>query len=104
MSNNRVHFHSRLTKICPNVYFQSPSNITMKYPCIVYSRKNINADMADNITYIRNNSYTVTVMDKNPDSTIVEKLLDFKYSKFDRQFISDGLNHTVFTINNQNNQ
>lgn len=95
---SRLDFHEYLKTIATNVYFQPPSDYSMKYPCITYSRKSIDNLEADDSTYITNKSYTVTVMDKNPDSPIVEKLLRTKFCKFDRQFVSGGLNHTALKI------
>lgn len=95
---SRVDFQEHLLTIAKNVYFQPPSDYKMVYPCIVYSRKNIDNIEADDKTYMTNTSYTVTVMDRNPDSVIVEKLLKLKYCKFDRQFVSGGLNHTALNI------
>lgn len=95
---SRVDLHSMLEKITPNVYYQKPSNISMKYPCIVYSRRSIKSDKANNGNYRDKRSYTVTVIDRNPDSAIVDKIAQLDYSTYDRGFISEGLNHDTFVI------
>lgn len=81
-----------------NVYFQPPTGFMLSYPCIVYSRNNIHALHADNEPYRLQNSYTVTVMDTNPDSDIPVKISKLPQCGFDRHFTSDNLNHDVFTI------
>lgn len=96
--NSRIEFQKLLETITPNVYFQPPSNISIKYPAIVYNRKKISKLSASNSTYKVNNSYDVTVIDRNPDSSIADKVLNLNYCEFDRQFVSNGLNHTSFTI------
>ena len=79
-----------------NVYFQPPSNMT--YPAIVYSKTEISTKHADDGVYNKKNGYTVTLIDKNPDNVIVDKLLDIANCKFDRSFIYDNLNHYVFIL------
>lgn len=81
-----------------NVYFQPPESIKMKYPAIVYSRSDIVNSFADNLPYIQSHAYTITVIDKDPDSKIVEKVSKLPMCRFDRHFTSDNLNHDVFTL------
>lgn len=42
--------------------------------------------------------YQVTVVDKNPDSVIHEKVLKLPLCKFDRHYNKDNLNHDVYTL------
>ena len=70
----------------------------MKYPAIVYSRKDIENDFANNSVYAQRHLYQVTVIDGNPDSEIVEKVSRLPTCKYDRNFKSDNLNHDVFTL------
>lgn len=95
---DRIEFQKLLETFCPNVYFQPPSTLTMKYPAIVYSRKSIDNLIANNKKYKKDNSYTVNVIDRNPDSAIAEALMKLDYCIFDRQFITDGLNHISLLI------
>lgn len=81
-----------------NVYFQPPASIKMQYPAIVYSRSNIDNTNADDAMYTQNRSYEVTVIDANPDSSIVDRLSRIPKCQFDRHFSSDNLNHDVFTL------
>lgn len=80
------------------VYFQSPENVKMKYPAIVYELNDIQNVYADDLTYLRHKSYSVTLMDKNPDSEFVEAIADLPKCKFNRFFVSENINHWVFTI------
>ena len=81
-----------------NVYFQPPESIKMHYPAIVYSRSNLNNDYADDSVYMQSHIYTVTVIDKDPDSEIVGRVSRLPTCKFSRHFTSDNLNHDVFTL------
>lgn len=81
-----------------NVYFQPPSSVRMQYPAIVYSRKDIEKRPANDGAYRKLPSYEVILIDKNPDSKFVDKILDLPYCSFDRHYESDNLNHDVFTL------
>lgn len=80
------------------VYFQPDQNVNLKYPCIVYERSsvNVNASHADDIKYWQLKRYSITVIDRNPDSPIVDAVGELRYTELERFFITDGLNHTVF--------
>lgn len=81
-----------------NVYYQPPASVCMKYPAIVYSRDDILNDHADNRVYRQTTGYTVTVIDKNPDSEYVKKVSMLPMCSFDRHYTADNLNHDVFTL------
>ena len=81
-----------------NVYYQPPESLKMNYPAIVYTRKTIDNSYANNSVYKQNYAYEITVIDKNPDSEIVNKVSKLSACRFDRHFKSDNLNHDVFTL------
>lgn len=81
-----------------NVYFQPPPNVMMAYPCIVYERSDIDTSFADDKPYNHMRSYQVTLMDRNPDSPIIDKLIELPRCAFDRHFTADSLNHDIFSI------
>ncbi|MCC8049709.1 MAG: hypothetical protein LIP10_03485 [Clostridiales bacterium] len=80
------------------VYFQPPETIKMVYPCIVYERDTGDTQFADNAPYIHNVRYTVTVIDRNPDSEIPAKVAMLSMTIYDRHFTSDNLHHDVYKI------
>lgn len=95
----RKQLHEKLTQICPNCYFQPPASIKMAYPCIVYNRSNIESTHANNRKYQNDTQYTVTVIDRNPDSTIPTEILNtFTMSEFNNGFVHDNLNHSVMVL------
>ena len=81
-----------------NVYFQPPSSVKMSYPAIVYSRKLIDNEHADNTVYKQSFAYDLIIIDKNPDSDISMKISKLPKCRFDRHYVSDNLNHYVFTL------
>ena len=96
----RLELHEVLCNIIGsrNVYYQPPESIKMNYPAIVYSRNDISNKYGDDIPYMQSVSYQVTVIDKDPDSTIVSDVSKLSYCRFNRHFTSDNLNHDVFTL------
>lgn len=96
----RLDLHSLLLALIgnPNVYFQPPPDFVMSYPCIVYSRSNIRSKHGDNVPYKLVKEYTITVIDRNPDSIIPDKVSKLPQCVFDRNFRSANLNHDVFNI------
>lgn len=100
MSDRRIELQTLLEKILGsrNVYFQPPESIKLKYPCIIYEREDENVKFADDLNYSRTKLYTVTVIDKNPDSDIPDKISDLAYCIFQRHFTSDNLNHDVYRL------
>lgn len=100
MARSRTQFSKMLkeTTGCNNIYFQPGSNITMKYPAIVYARNKIDNTSADNVIYLQSISYSVTVIDSNPDSDLVTKVSQIPTARHDRHYKSENLNHDVFVI------
>lgn len=98
--NNRLEFHEILADILGsrNVYFQPPETVKIEYPAIIYSRSDIDNRFADNNVYLQNHKYQVIVVDKNPDSAIVDAVSKLPTANFDRHYTSDNLNHDVFTV------
>lgn len=81
-----------------NVYFQPPENIQMQYPCVVYRREIIRTNFADNIPYRILKRYQVTVIDRNPDSDIPDKVGQLPMCSYNRFFTADNLNHDIFNL------
>jgi hypothetical protein len=102
---SRLNLHAELASVLAsvdrpqNVYFQPPESIRMKYPCIVYKRSSGRTTFADNKPYTFEESYEVTVIDRDPDSPIVRALaMHFPKSRYNRHLTVDNLHHDVFVI------
>lgn len=100
MSRNREQLHEFLKSMIGNdhVYYQPPESLKLKYPAIVYSMSDIKNIFADDGVYCRHNEYEVIVIDKDPESEAVNRLSLQPFCRFDRHYISDNLNHSVFSI------
>ena len=81
-----------------NVYFQPPTNITLKYPCIIYSKDNEAPIFANNRPYDVENRYAITVIDRDPDSDIPGKVSKLPMSRFNRHFVADNLYHDIYNL------
>jgi len=81
-----------------HVYFQPPETVKMSYPAIVYGLAKMDGIHADNLTYVGLKAYQVTVIDKDPDSALPDRISELPYCRFDRYFTADKLNHYVFTL------
>ncbi len=97
---NRLLLHEELVDILGsrNVYFQPPESLKLEYPAIIYSRSDIDNRFADNNVYLQDHRYQIIVVDKDPDSTIVDAMSKFPTARFDRHYTADNLNHDVFTV------
>ena len=100
MVKDRLSLHSLLVSILgkPYVYFQPPATIKMNYPCIVYKLDDMEGIHANDRRYLNTKRYLVTVVDKDPDTLIPEKILELPYSSFDDHFINDNLNHYICSL------
>jgi hypothetical protein len=94
----RLQLQSLLESITPNVYFQPPTNVSIKYPCIIYERDGGTTIHSDNRPYRHTKRYQVTVIDRNPDSDLPDMVEDLSLCRFERFFTSDNLNHHVFNL------
>lgn len=81
-----------------NVYFQPPPTVRLQYPCIIYNRENIDTTFAANKPYQHTKRYQITVIDRDPDSIIHQKVGDLPMSSYDRFFTADNLNHDVYNL------
>lgn len=70
----------------------------MVYPCIVYNRDLSQTEYADNVPYAYTQRYQVTVIDKNPDGDIREKVAALPQTLYIRFYAADNLNHDVFNL------
>lgn len=100
MANSRLELDDILREIVGSgkVYFDPPESVKMSYPCIVYERTDADTKYADNCPYHYTKAYQVTVIDRNPDSNLPDKVAQLPMCRFARHFTADNLNHDVFII------
>lgn|SRR5689334_25402207 len=100
MSARRLQLQSLLETALGSdkVYFQPPTNTKLVYPCIVYERRRGNVQFADNVPYLYEQGYTVTLIDPNPDSVISDAIISIPKTIHDRFFTAGNLNHDVYIM------
>jgi hypothetical protein len=100
MQDKRLALHEKLCEILDsrNAYFNPPEDIRMKYPAIRYKLSGIPTTFANNNPYLQNQDYNLILIDYDPDSPLVKKILSLPYCKFDRHYTASNLNHWSFTI------
>lgn len=94
----RLQLHQLLETFTDNVYFQPPTNIQLKYPCIIYKRDFADTKFADDKPYNTKLRYAITVIDQDPDSDIPSKVASMPLSLFNRFYTAENLNHDVYNV------
>lgn len=94
----RVDLNTLLKLVCPNVYFQPPSNVQMEYPAVVYERDRADTKFADDKPYNVTAQYSMTLITRDPDDSIWKALAALPMCAHERYFAADSLNHDVFSI------
>lgn len=96
----RLELQALLTELLGsnNVYFQPPPTTVMNYPCIVYHRDYQLTNHADDKPYKRRIRYLLTVIDRDPDSGLIDKISGLPMCSYDRFYTAHNLNHDVFKL------
>lgn len=96
----RLDLHQKLVDLLgsDHVYFQPPSSVKLEYPCIIYDRATITKWSADNSPYKLLNRYSVTVIDRDPDTILPDKLVSLPLCRADRFYTADNLYHYSFEL------
>lgn len=101
MKTNRLKLDDEIREVLgsTNVYYQPGPNVTLKYPCIIYRRGDIQPLYADNKTYLNRERYTLTIVSADPDNEIADNLLShFSLITYTNRYVSDGLYHDTLEI------
>ena len=95
---NREDFHQFLLQYCPNVYFQPPESVKLKFPCIIYSMGAIGAQYADNMSYLLHVPYELRYITSEADDELVFTLAQLPKCKHGKPYAKDNLYHHPYTI------
>jgi hypothetical protein len=98
MGQSRLDLQTLLETCTPKVYFQPPASVQMEYPCIVYARDTGSTQFADDRPYRYDKRYSVTIIARDPDSDIPDKVAMLPKSVFNRHYTADQLHHDVFNV------
>lgn len=95
MARDRIELQNYLEELLgsDHVYFQPPESIQLKYPCIVYKLDSVDIKHADNQPYKLDKRYLLTVIDRDPDSTIPDRILETPMSSSGAPYTADNLHH-----------
>lgn len=97
--DRRPKLQTVLSNYCQNVYFQPPSSVVLKYPCIIYSRKKIVQRAADNLNYIVRVGYQITCISRDPDNPIPMTLMNsLQMIYWENEYVTENLYHTILTL------
>lgn len=98
--DRRLMLQETLEKILESdqVYFQSPENLRMRYPAIIYSLDDIYKNSADDVAYKKVKAYQILLIYTDPDTDLLDKIISLPMCSFDRSYKADNLYHAVFTI------
>ena len=80
------------------VLYQPPASFMLSYPCILYKLNQMPPTFANNYPYQVEHQYELTVIDREPNSTLREEIAKQQKCTFVRSFESDNLHHYVFHI------
>lgn len=96
----RLKLHQELLDVSGiNCYFQTPENLKMEYPCIIYRKDTGKKVIADNLMYKFTTRYALTYIHEDPDDELVYTLLKhFTHISWGTQYIAENLYHDTFTL------
>ena len=100
-TDRRIQLHGLLETVLGSsrVYYRPPESTKLKYPCIVYNLRTGDTLFANNMPYKFERCYDVTLIRKEADSDLTDKLaMSFPKCRFDRSFTSDNLIHDNFVL------
>lgn len=95
----RIGFHNKLVASCGRTYYQPTQNTKLVYPCIVYEEIPETVLYGNNTVFAKFPQVQITVIDRDPDSEITEKLVArFPEAKMVNKNVVDNLYHTIYEL------
>ena len=95
----RIDFHNKLVAACGRSYYQPTQNTKLEYPCIVYEEIPETVWYANNTRFETIHQVQITVIDRDPDSEITDKLVErFPESRMVNKTVVDNLYHTIYEL------
>lgn len=100
MARDRIELDNIFREILgsDNVYFQPPASVKMKYDAIRYELDDIVVKHADNAPYLATRRYRVTLITRNPDTLLSDRIAQLPLTQFNRFYTADNLNHYVYIL------
>ena len=84
----------------PRVFYNSPGNKLISYPCIIYRQVSLRPRFADNRKYYTSTTYELQVLHRLPDDPIIDDIYDrINSSVFLNSYTMDNIIHTIIQVN-----
>lgn len=97
--DRREALSAELKQFVKTLYYQPPSNISMSYDCIVYTKMQPKQEKANNYNYIHQQKWQLTLIERTVDTGIAEKIRDhFMKCSIINYFAKDNLYHTIIEL------
>lgn len=97
-TKNREELHQLLLSFCPNVYYQPPESVKLKFPCIVYSMEALSPQYADNLPYLLHQPFSMRYITRDADDELVFQLAQLPKCKHGKPYAKENLYHHPYTI------
>lgn len=95
---HRLDLHEVFLTLAEHVYFQPTNNTQIEYPCIIYSQDSADTKFADDAPYAHTKRYLVTIIDRDPDTPISDRVAALPMCTFSRFYPANDLNHYVYNL------
>ncbi len=98
---SRLELHEEFCSLLGNrhVYYQPPESVKIFYPAIIYEISGHPSVAADDTNYLIRNTYDVTLIYEDPDSTLpLRMLMWFPMVRHGKHYTSNNLIHDTFEI------
>lgn len=80
------------------VYFQDPGDPSLIFPAIIYKLDGVRTQHANNTPYFQEKAWLVTVIDRDPESLIADKVAGMPKCEFVDFLVTNGLNHSIYRL------
>lgn len=100
MTDGRIELHNKLKQITQNVYYEPADGKRLSYPCIVYTRQNIDNKRANNSNlYVGHVIYNVQYMTTDGANTKTKEMLRLlPTASLSNIMVNDGVYHENYNI------
>lgn len=98
---SRHDLHDKLKELMGNdhVYFQPPETLKLQFPCIIYQLDTGDTQFSDDMPYYFTRRYQLTLVTKDPDSELIDKIATSLPSiRLDRFFTAENMNHYIYKL------
>lgn len=98
--DRRLELHQILksTSQLDRVYYQPHENVKLVYPCLIYSLDGVKTEFGDDHGYIGTKQYQLTIITRDPETPVLDRLLTLPMCTFSTSFVKDQLYHYILRV------